>query len=445
MFSGPDCGDMLGSPVGIMDVQDQLLSTEGFTSFDSFNQPPPLVHDEIFGNNRVAINNTSSSLVSYPRASSASEFDHIIKAEAMMTFAPEFGAVEAVTSELSSSIFKSPYLPKSRKAETSSSSSNNYVYGATPPPSSPGLDGADEKNGVVINSKTGTVKQTSIVTTLQAKNYYTVVESAKKDHSRSPNSSIITSDGLSTTKSNSSNIIKACQKKAGDGTFDANNLSLSMKTVLATELECIAFQASMCKIRHTLLSSSGPLPAGLPRLNPSSGTSRHPSDPSVMTDIKYEVKKKETIPVRIAGDIDTGMLDSHMNAPVGVWRTVSVPKISRPQNPQNMDASPSLPHNAFNEESMLSYGQRQPLQEFLDGIPLLVQQATSLVDLALDSDCGHGPFSLLALQEQWRKAFSCGPSMAHAGCGGALASCHSLDIAGVELIDPLSADVSAVF
>ena len=445
MFSGPDCGDILSSPVGIMDVPDHLLPTEGFTSFDSFNQPPPAVNEEILSKNPGAVNASSLGLGNHPLASSISEFDHIIKAEALMTFASEFGAVEAVTSELSSSIFRSPYFPKSRKVECSSSSSNNYVYGATPP-NSPFLDGSDETTGMVMNSKTCSAKQGSSAT-LQAKNCYTVVESVKDQHDRSSNNSIVTCDGVTSTLSNpnSVNAIKSSQRKITDGMFDPVNVSLSSKTLLATEVECIMFQASMCRIRHTLLSSSSPMSAGLTRISPSTILNQHSSDPSGMTDNlsdKYEVKKKESIPVRIAGDIDGGLLDGHLNAPVGVWRSVSVPRVAKPQNPNSMEVSPSMSHNAFNEESMLSYGQRQPLQELLDGMTLLVQQATSFVDLALDSDCGDGPFSLLALQEQWRKGFSCGPSMVHAGCGGALASCHSLDIAGVELTDPLSADVS---
>ncbi|KAF3660391.1 hypothetical protein T459_13609 [Capsicum annuum] len=91
---------------------------------------------------------------------------------------------------------------------------------------------------------------------------------------------------------------------------------------------------------------------------------------------------------------------------------------------------------------MLAYGLRKPLQELLDGMALLEQQATSLVDVALDADSNDGSFGWLALQEQWRRGFPCRSSMVHAGCVGVLASCHSLDIAGVELIDPLSADVS---
>ncbi|KAM3280713.1 hypothetical protein P3S67_027733 [Capsicum chacoense] len=91
---------------------------------------------------------------------------------------------------------------------------------------------------------------------------------------------------------------------------------------------------------------------------------------------------------------------------------------------------------------MLAYGLRKPLQELLDGMALLEQQATSLVDVALDADSNDGSFGWLALQEQWRRGFPCRSSMVHAGCVGVLTSCHSLDVAGVELIDPLSADAA---
>ncbi|KAM6555029.1 hypothetical protein CsatB_015791 [Cannabis sativa] len=450
MFSAPDCGDILSSPGGIMDVSDPLLSNEGFTSFDSFN-PPQAVNDEVLSKNQGVINNSSSfGLVNQSAASStiSTEFDHIIKAEALMTFASEFGAVETPSSELSSSIFRSPYCPKSRKVESSSSSSNNYVYGATPP-SSPCFDGGDEKTGTLINPKfCNNLKQNSS-TNVQSKNCYTVVESVKdQNNRRSCNNSIVASDGVAASSSNISSITatNSAQRKLHDSTFDSDNLFLSKKTTLATEIECLLFQASMCRIRHTLLSSSSSTSVGLNRLNSNTILNQLPSEPSIMTDNlsgKYEVKKKESIPIRIAGDIDGRMLDGHLNAPVGVWRSVGVPRVSKPTNSPSMEISQSLPHKTFNEEGILSYGQRQPLQELLDGMTLLVQQATSFVDLALDAECGDGPYGLLALQEQWRKGFSCGPSMVHAGCGGTLASCHSLDIAGVELIDPLTADVYA--
>ncbi|GFY84921.1 RNA polymerase II transcription mediator [Actinidia rufa] len=136
---------------------------------------------------------------------------------------------------------------------------------------------------------------------------------------------------------------------------------------------------------------------------------------------------------RLTGSSFLNQLHDRSSVPANVFRCktyyVASMEICRP-------SLPSLP----SEEGMLSYGQRQPLQEFLDGLALLVQQATSFVDVALDADCGDGPYGWLALQEQRRRGFSCGPSMVHAGCGGSLASCHSLDIAGVDLVDPLFAD-----
>lgn len=203
----------------------------------------------------------------------------------------------------------------------------------------------------------------------------------------------------------------------------------------------------MCKIRHTLLSSSSFQSAGLNRVSGSSMSNHLNNGPSIMVDNmpgKYDLKKKESIPVRIAGDIDGGMLEESLNAAVGVWRSVGVSKGSKPTTPSMEVCAPS-PHSAYNEDSMLSYGQRQPLQELLNGMTLLVQQATSFVDVALDADCNDGPYGWLALQEQLRRGFSCGPSMVHAGCGGVLASSHSLDIAGLELVDPLSADVRFSF
>ncbi|KAF3953058.1 hypothetical protein CMV_021455 [Castanea mollissima] len=307
--------------------------------------------------------------------------------------------------------YRSPYFPKSRKVESSNSSPNNYIYGATPP-SSPCYDGSDEKTSMAMNSKT---------CPSDSKKYYTHVDAGKEQHDKR---------SFSVT----------------EGNLEVAQFLLSMKTVLATEVECIMFQASMCRIRHTLLASSSLTPIGFSRLTGNTVLNHLPGDQSTMTDDisgKYEVKKKESIPVRIAGDFDGGVLDGHLNAPVGVWRSVGVPKVSKPSNSPSMEVSASLPHNSFHEEGILSFGKRQPLLELLDGMALLVQQATSSVDLALDGDCGDGPYGWLALQEQWRRGFSCGPFMVHAGCGGTLASCHSLDIAGVELVDPLSANVHA--
>ncbi|KAK4266691.1 hypothetical protein QN277_027573 [Acacia crassicarpa] len=454
IFSAPDCGDVNSSPVGVMDAPDQMLLPVGFPSFESFNPPSSAAVEECLSKTQDNLNTTAPlGQADHTPVSSSGEFDHIIKAEAMMTFAPEFGAVETPTSEIST-LFRSPYLPKSRKAESLNSSSNNYLYGASPPPSSPCLEGSDGKNGTVINTKACSGKQDTFMG-LQSKNYYTYMEGKKEVDDKSSitcnDKSIGKSEGmmpppLSTTGSNS--VVKSVQRKMTDATFEAEQFLLSAKTLLATDIACLLFQASMRRLRHVLLSYNILIPAGLGRSVGDALLNQLPGDPGSTPDNisgKYEVKKKENIPVRIAGDIDGGMLDGHLNVPVGVWRTptVGVSKVVKSSNSPNLDVASSFSHNSFNEEGILSYGQRQPLQELLDGFALLVQQALSFVDLALDADCVDGPYGWLALQEQWRRGFCCGPSMVHAGCGGTLASSHSLDIAGVELVDPLSADVHA--
>lgn len=449
MFSAPDCGDVGPSPVGMLDASDQMLLPVGFPSYESFDPPPPLAQEEYINKSQEVTNNIlSSGLVNHTLASSTGEFDHIVKAEALMTFAPEYGAVETPTSEFSSSIFRSPYFPKSRREESSNSSSNNYIYGATPP-SSPCFDGSDEKINLPMNSKPCPGRN-GVSAVVHSKKYYTHVERGKERHDKrflAGNKSVAMSEGVAPSpfsNLNSTNAVKSSLRKVSEGTLELAPFLQSMKTVFATEFECLMFQASMCRIRHTLLSSSTSMPINLSRLTGSNVFNQLPGDQSTMTDntsSKYEVKKKETLSVRIAGDTD-GILDGHLSAPVGVWRSVGVPKVPKPSNSPNMEISPSLPHNSFNEEAILSFGQMQPLQELLDGMALLVQQATSSVDLTLDGDCGDGAYGWLALQEQWKRGFSCGPFMMHAGCGGTLASCHALDIAGVELVDPLSADVS---
>lgn len=452
MFSAPDCGDVNSSPVGaMMDVSDQMLLPVGFSSFECFNPPPPSVMEECLDKSQDNLNNSmSSGPTNQTQMLYTKEFDHIMKAEAMMTFAPEFGAVETPTSELSTTLFRSPYFPKSRKADSSYSSSNNYLYGAAPP-SSPYVEGSESKNGVVFNTKTGSGKHDASMS-LHSKNYYTFVQSRKDLNDKKPvtcnDNSIAKSEGIGPPQfSNigSNAVVKSVLRKMTEGTNETEHSLLSAKTLLATDISCAMLQASMCRSRHVLLSSSNLIPVGLNRSSGVSFLNHLPIDPSTNTDNisgKYEVKKKENIPVRIAGDIDGGILDGHLNAPVGVWRTVGASKVVKPSNSPNMEIGPSFSHNSFSEEGILSYGQRKPLQELLDGIAFLVQQAISFVDLALDADCGDGPYGLLALQEQWRRGFCCGPSMVHAGCGGTLSSSHSLDIAGLELVDPLSSDVS---
>lgn len=201
---------------------------------------------------------------------------------------------------------------------------------------------------------------------------------------------------------------------------------------------------AMCRIRHTLLSFNIKVPVALNKLTGDAMLDLISYDNSSIPDVitaKHEGKKKDMLPVRIASDVHIGMLDTPVTASVGVWRPVGAPKGMKPSNACHSQNSPSLPLNLSNEEIFGFHGKRQPLQELLDAIGLLVQQSASLVDVSLDLDDVDGSYSWLALEEQQRRGFSCGPSMVHAGCGGIFASCHYVDIAGIELIDPLSADV----
>ncbi|XP_043688928.1 mediator of RNA polymerase II transcription subunit 13 isoform X1 [Telopea speciosissima] len=448
MFPVADSGDVSGSPCTVgMDVTDQMF-VSGFPSFDGFTAPPPVVMDESQSINQEVIQSAAPG--SFSAAPSTSEFDHLSKAEAIMTFAEEYRAVATHATDLPSSIFRSPYMPSSRKLDSSHSTSCVYVYGAMPPPSSC-LDVSDEKLSVPANSKADPGGHEASFTQYSNK-FYTLVEWGKEKldgRSLTCNNSAASCEVVTPSSSvsgfSSANAAILFQKK-NESTFEAGHLLLSSKTVLATEVECIMFQASMCRMRHMLLSLSTVLPTGLSRLTSSAILDQLPGDPSTTGDkfsSKYEVKKKECIPVRIAGDVDGGILDGPVNAPVGVWRSVGVPKGAKSTNSPSIDNTPSLHHTLFNEEGMVTYSHKQPVEELLDAMALLVQQATSFVDVALDADHGDGVYGWLALQEQCRRGFPCGPSMVHAGCGGVMASCHYLDIAGSELLDPLSADVSA--
>ncbi|KAL8139747.1 hypothetical protein V2J09_005768, partial [Rumex salicifolius] len=447
MFPVADSEDLGGtSAATVIDVSDPMLLPAAFPTFESFGQLPTVTEE--FPNTAPEIlRNASSAPLSSVPAVPSTEFDHVMKAEAFITFASEYGAVETPPSEVSSTLFRSPYRPKSRATETVGSSGNSSTYGATPP-ASPCFHVSNERYGKSVDSRPCAGK--CDVGTGHKMKLYTHVHGGKDSADRKPVAYNDTGESCETGASSLySGFGSACAKsvkKCSEVNFAADHLLLSPKTVTASELECLLFQASMCRIRHTLLSLSNSASDVLNWTAGSTLMSHVPSDPSGMTEdlsTKYEMKRKDSIPVRIAGDIDDGMLEGTLNAPVGVWRSVGSPKGSKPANTPPTEVFASCYNNSFAEGKVISYGQRQPLQDFLDGVALLVQQAASFVDVALDAECGDGPYGWLALQEQRRRGFCCGPQMIHAGCGGVLASSHSLDIAGVELADPLSADVHA--
>ncbi|PHU01964.1 hypothetical protein BC332_27215 [Capsicum chinense] len=156
-------------------AESQTLMFPASDSVDVGSSPCPSMMDayqEVIRSAAVAnqVNSTCATI--------AGEFDHLIKAAALMSFSPEYGAVETPTGENSHLIFRNPYVPKSREVETANSSSNSYVYSATPP-LSPCFDACQEKSGVTVNLKAGTARHDT-GSILQSKKYYTHIESGKE-------------------------------------------------------------------------------------------------------------------------------------------------------------------------------------------------------------------------------------------------------------------------
>lgn len=444
MLPPADSGDISASPcTGAMDF-DQKLSPVAFPSFDGVNllaiAPVEDTRNKVTESARDARPSVSGSLSLPP---STGKFDYMTQAEAMMTFAPEYAAVETPFSEFSTSIFKTPYLPRSKRVESLHSSSSAYVYSMSP--SSPCIDTSEEKMDTSASVKLGSLGHDTNSCAQSLKLYNHVQSAPKKNEDRLLNDdkSSRKGDPSSLANINSSSAIFTIRSK-NEQTIEAGNFLLSLKTVLATEIECVMFQAAMCRVRHTLLSLSNRVPFGSSRL----GGKVMPDVASCVTSAtsdampgKYELRKKDPIPARIAGEVDGGIFDEPPTTRVGVWRSVGVPKGTKSLNMRISDNSSSLGSNMLSDDCLSLSGQRQPLQELLDAMALLVQQSTSFVDVSLDMDDSESSYCWLALQEQQRRGFSCGPSMVHAGCGGLLATCHSVDIAGVDLIDPLSVDI----
>ncbi|CAA3020650.1 Hypothetical predicted protein [Olea europaea subsp. europaea] len=95
MFSAPECGDVGSSlRTSMMDVSDVLPI--GFPSFDNFTPlpPPTAMEDSVSKNQEASKNASASAPMNNSPPSSGGEFDHQIKSEVLMTFAPEYRTVE---------------------------------------------------------------------------------------------------------------------------------------------------------------------------------------------------------------------------------------------------------------------------------------------------------------------------------------------------------------
>uniref|UniRef100_A0A453D4Q8 Mediator of RNA polymerase II transcription subunit 13 n=1 Tax=Aegilops tauschii subsp. strangulata TaxID=200361 RepID=A0A453D4Q8_AEGTS len=420
-------GDMpfIDSPSVAMDIPEQRLSPVGFTSMEAFNHQTMSPIQDVASKVQEPLKEIASPAGSQSLVLSSSRSDFLTRAEATLTFAPEYAAVEISSCETPATLFTNPYLPGSKKRGSCGFSSRVYSYDVT---QSSKVESAGDKS-----EKSDKLTPANLSRDVGRSSLYTLVQGRKNESEKSLNNADEqsckgeTSRPVSGETSFSSSL--TIQKKS-DSMLNVGYFLLSMKTALATEIECITFQAAMCRIRHTLVSLRTKASAELKSALSSAMQTESSSNSGLVP--KYEMKRKESIPARLSSDVDHDMYDRSQLENVGVWRSVVVPKGAKPLD--------SLSAKTFTGTSPSV--QRQPIVELLSAMALLVQQSTSFVDIALDMDDGDGSFFWLSLDEQRRRGFSCDPSMVHAGCGGLLGTCHSKDCAGVDLVDPLSAEVS---
>lgn len=427
MIPGPDCGDatFTDSPSTAMDIPEQRFSPVGLSSLEVFNhQTVAPIHDVVSKvqepQKDIASPTSSQSVVL-----SSGRSSHLTRAEALLTYAPEYAAIEISTGETPTSLFTNPYQPRSIKPGSSSFNSRVYSYDAA---QSSQMESGEDKPEKSVRLASGNLSRD-----IGSTNLYTVVQVGKKESDKGLKNTDIQSGKeeasrpISGETSLDSSVVS--QRKS-DSMFNAGYFLLSMKTALATEMECIKFQAAMCRIRHTLLSLSSKASAELK----SALSSLVHTDVSNKLDLvpKYDIKRKENIPARLSIDVDHEVYDRSLEN-VGVWKPVGTPK-----GPTHLESFSAKTYTGTSQGLPVK---RQPIVDLLSAMALIVQQSTSFVDIALDMDDGDGSFFWLSLDEQKRRGFSCDPSMVHAGCGGILGTCHSKDCAGVDLVDPLSAEV----
>ncbi|KAG8086379.1 hypothetical protein GUJ93_ZPchr0010g8621 [Zizania palustris] len=429
VIPGSDCGDatFTDSPSTAMDIPEQILSPVGLSSLEVFNQQTVIPIHDVVSKAQEPQKDIASPTGSQSLLLSSGRSNYLTRAEALLTYAPEYAAVEISVSEAPTSLFTNPYQPISKKPGSSSFSSRIYSYDAA---QSSQMDSGEDKSEKSVRLTSGNLSRD-----IGSSNLYTVVQVGKTERDKGLNNTNIQSckEEASRPVSGEASLDSSLvSQRKSDNMFNAGYFLLSMKTALATEIECIRFQAAMCRIRHALLSLRSKASAELK----SALSSLMHTDVNNKLDIipKYDIKRKENIPARLSVDVDHEVYDRSQLENVGVWRPVGMPKGTTPLE--------SLSAKAYTAPDQGLPVRRQPIVDLLSAMALIVQQSTSFVDVALDIDDGDGSFFWLSLDEQKRRGFSCDPSMVHAGCGGILGTCHSKDCAGVDLVDPLFAEVS---
>ena len=373
----------------------------------------------------------------------SSMVDSLPKSEAMLLLAPGYEPVSLPNRPThQQSIFKSVYVPDSKKLQPNGKGSDLYIYSATPPlsPKMQSLERKREHYDVLERATSAMKKMKSNDTLL---NYF-----SEKSTPASKLTGLVEKSTFDKPTLLGSNIPVLDNTWSDSGTYYSERSSNKTRrrqfptTMLATLIDCFLVQFSFLQIRNLVMANN----------KESHFDSVCTSDSSKLVSKgvlvnQQEKKKKDHIPSRIAGDVDEDIQDASRlsNVGVGVWRPVGTPKPPRMTSWNETPVSSSVDHAAtINHDSPVNATSNLKLnhcQELLDALPLLIQQASVPFDAAFDGDCGAGPYGWLTCEEQERRKSVCGPGAIHAGCGGMLCTSHFLDNAGVELIDPLADEV----
>ncbi|XP_024521898.1 mediator of RNA polymerase II transcription subunit 13 isoform X1 [Selaginella moellendorffii] len=282
----------------------------------------------------------------------------VAKSEAALIFASEYAPIDITG--LDKLDRKPAYKPDARK-ETSASQSASYVYGATPPPT-PKLDSYERK----AHSRWRTEFE-------ERKNVAVNNFGNLKYGETSP------TDNTLVAKTGNSHRIQG-----------------PLAATLATELECAMFQLQLHSVKGFAYCAHPNEHAKLTESSHKECTSEITDSSDACDSLRRKPDRKK-VPERIAGDTDDLSHDGPRPVEVGVWRPVGLPK---PQQRPPDGGRGAVSNIASPEVGTPSEISDAAMQDIVDLIPLLVQQAACCNDISLNGEHGDGALAWLTLQQK---------------------------------------------
>ncbi|KAG0582832.1 hypothetical protein KC19_3G089700 [Ceratodon purpureus] len=480
MFSLPDYGEVTQTPgtAPIMDTSDPMVLPILDFPLLEMNQNMDILSEMKPVSSMEVSQGHFGGLASPTRTAPALNLR--LKSEALLCFATGFEPVDMTgVPDSGMAIVRDPYIPMSKKNAAKSVKKESYVYTAIPVTYAKfdRIDtGKDEQGTSKSPNESGESKRKKELTA-----DYIVVSSSRQTN--------LSGKLLTTDDTGPDRVAKMPVDASGGGgngsKIPGNALAAqspstvkpkesvkssvrSSVSVLATELECALLQVMICRDQDSSSSVSGTSgvtsPANeaaryspLPSKDSGSDITQVQSDSLVQSAsglARPQQERRKKVPERIAGHAEEEIHDGGGRvAEVGVWRPVGVPNAPRqPTNTTSNKYTNAVDYPLSNITSPVDPAvddtvgdpQRQSnIQEILEAIPLLAQQASIAVDVSLDGQYEDGPFGWLAAQEVQKQQRKRRADCSQAGGGGMLASSRFLDQSGMEILDPLSAEISA--